>query len=233
MQGSESMSCLPCAENEPPSFVSREFDIFISGSQRIPEWISCQMGCAVKTELPMNWYEQKGFLGFVLCSVYVPLDAASGHESENTFDDISQNEYAHTSKNESEDEFENSPVGATHTCRLECKLTDQIGEVDFLAFGPTLCECYVNGGPSKQVWIRYYPKVALKKYFSNEWSHLIASFKGYHNGTPLKVKECGVYLIYARSDQHYNLLAESLDDAGSIVVESDNFDVGQQPCLED
>ncbi|RVW82897.1 putative disease resistance protein RPP1 [Vitis vinifera] len=123
---------------------------------------------------------------------------ASGHESENTFDDISQNEYAHTSKNESEDEFENSPVDATRTCRLECKLTDQIGEVDFLAFGPTLCEYYFNGGPSKQVWIRYYPKV----------------------------KECGVYLIYARSDQHYNLLAESLDDAGSIVVESDSFDVG-------
>ncbi|KAL6316767.1 hypothetical protein AAG906_021067 [Vitis piasezkii] len=177
-----SLSCLPCAENEPPSCVSREFDIFISGN-----------GMCSKTELPMNWYEQKGFLGFVLCSVYVPLDAASGHESENTFDDISQNEYAHTSKNESEDEFENSPVGATHTC----------------------------------LWIRNYPKVALKKkYFSNEWSHLIASFKGYHNGTPLKVKECGVYLIYARSDQHYNLLAESLDDAGSIVVESDSFDVG-------
>ncbi|KAL6311220.1 hypothetical protein AAG906_000517 [Vitis piasezkii] len=147
-------------------------------------------------ELQSSIEYQKGFLGFVLCSVYVPLDAASGHESENTFDDISQNEYAHTSKNESEDEFENSPVDATRTCRLECKLTDQIGEVDFLAFGPTLCECYVNGGPSKQVWIRYYPKV----------------------------KECGVYLIYARSDQHYNLLAESLDDAGSIVVESDSFD---------
>lgn len=138
----------------------------------------------------------------MLYAVYVQLDAESCHEfekqSENKFNDKSQKEYAHTPKNESDDEFESSPIDATCTYCLECKLTDQIGGVDFLAFAPPLCECYFNGGSSKQVWIRYYPKVALKKkYLSNEWGHLTASFKGYHSGIPLKVKECGVHLIYA------------------------------------
>ena len=173
----------------------------------------------------------------MLYAVYVQLDAESCHEfekqSENKFNDKSQKEYAHTPKNESDDEFESSPIDATCTYCLECKLTDQIGGVDFLAFAPPLCECYFNGGSSKQVWIRYYPKVALKKkYLSNEWGHLTASFKGYHSGIPLKVKECGVHLIYAWSDQHDNLLAKSLDHEGPIGVESDSFEVGQQPCLE-
>ncbi|RVW94489.1 hypothetical protein CK203_035632 [Vitis vinifera] len=54
----------------------------IPRSSGIPEWVSYQrMGCEVRIELPMNWYEDTNFLGFVLFFHHVPLDDDDHHVS--------------------------------------------------------------------------------------------------------------------------------------------------------
>ena len=48
---------------------------FIAESYGIPEWISHQKsGFKITMKLPWSWYENDDFLGFVLCSLYVPLE---------------------------------------------------------------------------------------------------------------------------------------------------------------
>ena len=59
------------------SMFSRGFNILTTGSRAIPKRFSYQKGSAVTMELPTNWYEDKGLLGFSLCSLYVQLDAES------------------------------------------------------------------------------------------------------------------------------------------------------------
>ena len=44
-----------------------------------------------------------------------------------------------------------------------------------------------DGSVSDLVWVTYYPKHAIKKqYHCNQWTHFLASFKGY---ITLKTKE--------------------------------------------
>ncbi|RVW82914.1 Disease resistance-like protein DSC1 [Vitis vinifera] len=64
---------LLCSNTSNQQFRDRRF--VIPGSSGIPEWVSHQrMGCEVRIELPMNWYEDNNFLGFVLFFHHVPLD---------------------------------------------------------------------------------------------------------------------------------------------------------------
>ena len=193
--------------------------IVIPGSSGIPEWISMQeMGSEVTMELPENWYQNNDFLGFALCCVYVPVDDEpedeSEHESVHTVENESGDEFQNESENESGDESELESGDGFETelfpsaCRFECALTihgDQSKYVDHLSFYSD-CECHVddNDGVSDQVWVICYPKVAIdQRYRSDQWTHFMASFKGFYNFSErtFKVKKCGIHLIYAQDFQ--------------------------------
>ncbi|RVX13110.1 TMV resistance protein N [Vitis vinifera] len=151
------------------------------------KWIMGEnMGNHVTIDLPQDWYEDKDFLGFALCSAYVPPDDQSGNGSAYKFD----------SKSKDEDQ---SP------CSLHCNLTFH-GDQSAFSIYPSLsslCECCENDGASGQVWVLYYPKFAIEeKYHSNKWGRLKASFHGYFNGMPMKVEKCGMQLIYAKNDEY-------------------------------
>ena len=56
------------------------------------------------------------------------------------------------------------------TWSLECELTfngHHFQLVDNLIY-KCWCECSDDDGVSKQVWVIYYPKIAIKEYGSNE-----------------------------------------------------------------
>ncbi|KAJ9707494.1 hypothetical protein PVL29_002497 [Vitis rotundifolia] len=193
--------------------------IVIPGSSGIPEWISMQeMGSEVTMVLPENWYQNNDFLGFALCCLYVPVDDEpedeSEHESVHTVENESGDEFQNESENESGDESELESGDGFETelfpsaCRFECALTihgDQSKYVDHLSFYSD-CECHVddNDGVSDQVWVICYPKVAIdQRYRSDQWTHFMASFKGFYNfgERTFKVKKCGIHLIYAQNFQ--------------------------------
>ena len=74
--------------HDSSSYFGEGVSIFISGISGIPEWIMDQnLGNHVTTNLPQDWYEDKDFLGFALCSVYVPLDDKSEDDFEHGFED--------------------------------------------------------------------------------------------------------------------------------------------------
>ncbi|RVW24146.1 hypothetical protein CK203_088746 [Vitis vinifera] len=65
-------------EFERGSYWSKEITVFIPGNNGIPEWIGYKKkGSEIATELPENWWEDNNFLGFALCSVFVPLHIES------------------------------------------------------------------------------------------------------------------------------------------------------------
>ncbi|KAL6316781.1 hypothetical protein AAG906_021081 [Vitis piasezkii] len=66
-------SLLKCFKSPIQSTFFRRGRFVIPGSSGIPERVSYQrMGCEVRIELPMNWYEDNNFLGFVLFFHHVP-----------------------------------------------------------------------------------------------------------------------------------------------------------------
>ncbi|KAJ9675441.1 hypothetical protein PVL29_024386 [Vitis rotundifolia] len=182
-------------------YFGQGISILIPRSSGIPEWIRHQKkGSRVTTELPRYWYKNKDLLGFALFSIHIPLD--------NEFVDISKD------------------FDQPH-CGLKCELTfrgDQFAFLDDLSLD-SWCECYENDGASGQVWVLYYPKVAIKeKYHSNKWRHLNASFRGCLNGIPVKVEKCGMQLIYSQNDVYsrptriqHNDSQENLGDERSTV----------------
>ena len=61
------------------------------------------------------------------------------------------------------------------------------------------CNC------SDIMWMFYYPKVAIQKRFrSNKWKQLQTSFSSCSDGKAMKVKECGIHLIYASHAHEHN-----------------------------
>ncbi|KAJ9675668.1 hypothetical protein PVL29_024538 [Vitis rotundifolia] len=201
------------------SYFEEGVSIFFPGISGIPEWIMGEnMGNHVTIDLPQDWFEDKDFLGFALCSAYVPLDDESKDDFEHGFEDKSEiqsenesdhDEWAHKSEDESENgsayKFDNKYVYEHSPCSLECDLTFH-GDQSKFSIYPSLsawCECCENDGASGQMWVLYYPKFAIKKnYHSNTWGRLKASFHGYFNGMPVKVEKCGVQLIYAKNDEY-------------------------------
>ncbi|KAL6344320.1 hypothetical protein AAG906_037895 [Vitis piasezkii] len=115
---------------------------FIAESNGIPEWISHQKsGFKITMKLPWSWYENDDFLGFVLCSLYVPLEIET----------------------------------KTRWC-FKCKLNFD----DDSAYFPM--------NASSQGCLIYYPKSRIpKRYHSNEWRTLNASFYVDFGVKPVKV----------------------------------------------
>ncbi|KAJ9675664.1 hypothetical protein PVL29_024537 [Vitis rotundifolia] len=195
--------------SSPSSFLPSSFSEF--------QWIMGQnMGNHVTIDLPQDWYEDKDFLGFALCSAYGPLDDESKDDFEHGFEDKSEiqsenesdhDEWAHKSEDESANgsayKFDNKSEDEDRSsCSLHCDLTFPGDQSKFLIHPSLLseCECFENDGASGQVWELYYPKFAIEeKYRSNTWGSLKASFRGYFNGLPVKVK-CGMQLVYAEND---------------------------------
>ncbi|KAJ9675440.1 hypothetical protein PVL29_024385 [Vitis rotundifolia] len=202
------------------SYFEEGVGIFFPGISGIPEWIMGQnMGNHVTIDLPQDWYEDKDFLGFALCSTYVPLDDESKDDFEHRFEDKSEiqsenesdhDEWAHKFEDESGNgsayKFDNkSEYEYRRPCSLDCHLTFHGDQSEFWIY-PSLsswCECCESDGASGQVWVLYYPKFAIKeKYHSNTWGRLKASFHGYFNGMPVKVEKYGMQLIYAKNDEY-------------------------------
>ena len=161
------------------SYWSKMIKVFIPGYGGIPEWISHKKtGSQIKIEFPMDWYQKNDFLGFSVYSVSVPLHVKS----------------------------------KKNPCRLKCELNFHghqskvlddlpytIGPLDEFSFMHNYSCCHINGRESNRVWVAYYPKVAIdNKYWSNEWRHLKATFRG----KGVEVKECGFHLIYTEEHQH-------------------------------
>ncbi|KAL6315586.1 hypothetical protein AAG906_000892 [Vitis piasezkii] len=199
-----------CALSSPSSFLSSSFSKF------------------------QDWYADKDFLGFALCSAYVPLDNKSEDDFEHGLEDKSEiqsenepdhDEWAHESEDESENgstyKSDNKSEDTSEDenlapCSLQCELTfhgDQLAFLDYLS-SESRCECYENDGASGQLWVLYYPKVAIEeKYHSNKWRRLKASFYGFFNGVPVKVEKCGMQLIYAKNDEYNRLTLRQHNDS--------------------
>ena len=157
-------------EFERGSYWSKEITVFIPGNNGIPEWISYKKkGFEIATELPENWWEDNNFLGFALCSVFVPLHIES-----------------------KEDSCLKCEMNFPHYFEHPDGFVTEFWYVDELSFRRSYPCCH-NGGESNKVWVAYYPKVAIEnKHWSNESRHLKASFYGER----VKVEECGLHLIY-------------------------------------
>ena len=159
----------------PTNGVSQGFSTFVTGSGEVPEWISHQsVGSEVTALLPSNWYDDKDFLGFALCCVYIPQqDETVSSTSENAMGNITQ------------------------PYHLGCKLTfrDHERVLDDLIYESS-CQCDHNDGVSDSVWVTYYSNLAIKKYRSDKSRHFNASFSGYVDGKPVKVEKCGIGLVY-------------------------------------
>ena len=201
------------------NFIIQETDcyftkvLFIPGDSGIPKWINgFQKGSYAERMLPQNWYQDNMFLGFAIGCAYVLLD----NESDREFDYSSENESEHTSSDESDysSENEESQKKSAHTSHnLECHLImegegDDLRDLEHFPF-PFDCECYEDDedGVSDQMWVMYYPKVAIPENFhSNQWTALQASIEGYNRyGKPLKVKYCVIDLIYDLAHQNRDL----------------------------
>ncbi|KAJ9700895.1 hypothetical protein PVL29_006292 [Vitis rotundifolia] len=179
----------------------------------------------ITTELPQNWHQNNEFLGFAICCVYVPLayesedipEKKSAHGSKNESDNKSEDESAHTWENETDDKsvaesFRKNEHKHTHSCRLQCTLAmigDGVEVVDRSCFQSN-CFCYKedkdedNESVSGQTWVICYPKAAIPQRFcSDQWTRIDFTFYDFYINSEkaLKVKKCGVRLIYSQDLQ--------------------------------
>ncbi|RVW96819.1 TMV resistance protein N [Vitis vinifera] len=200
--------------------------IVLPGSDGIPEWIMDRENIHfAEAELPQNWHQNNEFLGFAICCVYAPLasesedipEKESAHGSKNESANNSEDESAHTWENETDDEsvaesFRKNEHKHTHSCHLRCAL-DMIGDgvevVDRPCFQSN-CFCYKedkdedNESVSGQTWVICYPKAAIPERFcSDQWTHSGFTFFDFYINSEkvLKVKECGIRLIYSQDLQ--------------------------------
>ncbi|CBI17047.3 unnamed protein product, partial [Vitis vinifera] len=180
-------------------FIGNGVCIVVPGSCGIPKWIRNQReGNHITMDLPQNCYENNDFLGIAICCVYAPHDEC---------EDIPENDFAHTSENESGDEALNEyddllEAESSISTGLECKLSlhDRYGFSTLcaqrLSFRTT-CKCYHDGGGSEQMWVIFYPKAAiLESCHTNPSMFLGAIFMGCRNH--FKVLKCGLEPIYAQ-----------------------------------
>ena len=156
----------------------------IPGSSGIPEWVSHQkMGCEVRIELPMNWYEDNNFLGFVIFFHHVPLD---------------------------DDECETTEVDFPH-CELTISHGDQSERLDQIPFYSDCKTYYSSSTSDPAIWVTYVPQIKIPgEYRSSWWNNLKAHFHtpigdgSFRCGdnTCFKVKSCGIHLLYAQDQIH-------------------------------
>ncbi|XP_034674570.1 disease resistance protein RPV1-like [Vitis riparia] len=180
-------------------YIGHGICIVVPGSSGIPKWITNQEeGYQIRMELPQICYENNDLLGFAICFVYAPLDKC---------EDIPENDFAHTSENESGDEALHEyddllEAESSITTELECELSLNDGYglsslcVRHLSFRTT-CKCYHDGGVSEQMWVMIYPKAAiLESCHTKQYTLLEAQFMGSHDH--FKVLKCGLQPIYAQ-----------------------------------
>ena len=186
--------------------------MFVPGSTGIPEWISHQKnGFKMTMELPCSWYKNDDFLGFVLCSLYAPLD----------------NEWMNTN---------NSTNRWTFRCNLDlyevrAPLHRNDSQVD----------CRINYSyhkdESNRVWLIYYSKSNIpKRFHSNGQKAMEASFAVDFGSNRVNADRCGFHFLYAHDYEHYNPTLEqgssSLGDLGrhrSVVQDINNIH-SQRSC---
>ncbi|KAM5551841.1 hypothetical protein ABKV19_026612 [Rosa sericea] len=157
------------------------FQIVIPGSN-IPEWFSHQsVGCSVSVSLPAHWNNSR-VLGFALCAVFVL------HEHHRV-DELYIDEF--------------KTFNATHhlVCclKLDGRELEVYGRQPAFRFSEEFCQV-----ESDHLWLFY---VSRDKYFGTEWWHNSCSqleFLFETRGPGLKVKECGVHLIYEQEVQELN-----------------------------
>ncbi|KAL6316787.1 hypothetical protein AAG906_021087 [Vitis piasezkii] len=181
----------PCLETETFSsplwllkyFKSAIQEICHSGSSGIPEWVSHKrMGCEVRIELPMNWYEDNNFLGFTMeCRIsHCELMISHGDQSEQV---------------------------EVILFYSKCKTywIRDISDDDEL-------DPYCSGSTSDPaIWVTYFPQIEIpSEYRSSWWNNFKAhfhtpigdgSFKCGDNRC-FKVKSCGIHLLYAQDQIH-------------------------------
>ncbi|KAL6343081.1 hypothetical protein AAG906_017893 [Vitis piasezkii] len=145
---------------------------FLAESHGIPEWISHQKsGFKITMKLPWSWYENDDFLGFVLCSLYVPLE-----------------------------------IETTTPWCFNCKLNFDDDSEYFSYPIPQLRECCYDEDASSQVYLVYFAKSYIpKRYHSNEWRTLNASFDADFGIKPVKAARCGFHFLYAHDYEQNNL----------------------------
>ena len=220
------------------SYHGKGICIVLPRSDGIPEWMMYRRdGYLVTTELPHNWYQNNEFLGFAIYCVHVPLldesedipEKESAHGSESESDDKSEDESAHTWENETDDKsvagsFSKNEYEHTHSCSLKCSLSvhgDGVGMIDLSLFESN-CFCYKEGkdedneSVSGQMWVVCYSKAAIQEWFrSDQWTLIGTSFQDFYNNSEkaLKVKECGVRLIYSQDLQQSHPLTIQTEDA--------------------
>ncbi|KAM5551786.1 hypothetical protein ABKV19_026572, partial [Rosa sericea] len=157
------------------------FQIVIPGSN-IPEWFSHRsVGRSVSVSLPAHWNNSR-VLGFALCAVFVLHEQ---HRVEKLYID----------------EFKT--FNATHhlVCclKLDGRELEVYGRHPAFRFSEEFCKV-----KSDHLWLFY---VSRDKYFGTEcWHNSCSKFEFLFEtrGPGLKVKECGVCLIYEQDVQELN-----------------------------
>ncbi|KAM5551801.1 hypothetical protein ABKV19_026582 [Rosa sericea] len=183
---------------------SREtFQIVIPGSN-IPEWFSHQsVGCSVSVSLPAHWNNSR-VLGFSLCAVFVLHEH---HQVDKLYID----------------EFKT--FNATHhlVCclKLDGRELEVYGRQPAFRFSEEFCKV-----KSDHLWLLY---VSRDKYFGTErWPNSCSQFEFLFEtrGPGLKVKECGVRLIYEQDVQELNRTTtqstSGMSPCGDILI---GFDI--------
>ncbi|KAJ9676276.1 hypothetical protein PVL29_025007 [Vitis rotundifolia] len=200
------------------SYWQRKF--VIPGSSGIPEWVSYQrMGCEVRIELPMNWYEDNNFLGFVLFFHHVPLDDDDDDDDDDDNNDDDDDE--DDDDDDDDDECETTQDGEPH-CELTISHGDQSERLDkiwpyfecktySITDGSYDDEHYSGSTSDPAIWVTYFPQTDIPcEYRSSWWNNFKAHFH-----TPIgvgsfscgdnacfKVKSCGIHLLYAQDQIH-------------------------------
>ncbi|PRQ55206.1 putative toll-like receptor, P-loop containing nucleoside triphosphate hydrolase [Rosa chinensis] len=157
------------------------FQIVIPGSN-IPKWFGHQsVGCSLSVRLPADWNNSR-FLGFALCADFVLREH---HRVDELYID----------------EFKT--FNATHhlVCclKIDGRELEVYGRQPAFRFSEEFCQVESN-----HLWLFY---VSRDKYFGTEWWHNSCSqleFLFETRGPGLKVKECGVRLIYEQEVQGLN-----------------------------
>ncbi|XP_062021478.1 TMV resistance protein N-like isoform X2 [Rosa rugosa] len=184
------------------------FQIVIPGSN-IHEWFSHQsVGCSLSVSLPAHWNNSR-FLGFALCAVFVL------HEH-HPVDELYIDEF--------------KTFNATH--HLICCLKHdgrEYGKQPAFRFSEEFCKV-----KSDHLWVFY---VSRDKYFGTEWWHNSCSqfeFLFETRGPGLKVKKCGVRLIYEQDVQELNQTTTQSSSRMSpyedILIARETSGTGSRTC---
>ncbi|KAJ9675693.1 hypothetical protein PVL29_024560 [Vitis rotundifolia] len=158
---SSSLLWSPFLKSGIQEFVQRnKVGIFLPESNGIPEWISHQKkGSKITLTLPQNWYENDDFLGFALCSLHVPLDI----------------------------EWTDIKEARNFICKLN--FNNSASVVVRNVQPQRYCESCRDGDESNQLWLINYPKsIIAKRYHSNKYRTLNASFENYLGTISVKVE---------------------------------------------